>query len=148
MNDFAEVVVLVEGQTELQFVADLLGPYLAREKVFLTPVILDKPGEKGGDVRFSRAKNDIGKYLKQRNDTYVTLMVDYYGINNDWPGYYDSKQQTEHTLKAEIMNMATAEEVRRRFPEQNPRRRFIPYVSMYEIEALFFSDPEQLVALE
>lgn len=144
MSNYADVVVLVEGPTEQLFVEKLLVPYLAERMVLLIPVILSKPGEKGGDVKFARAKNDIGTHLKQRNDAYVTLMVDYYGIKKDWPGYAESKQQTEHTRKAAVMNAATAEEVKRLFPEQG--RRFIPYVSMYEIEALYFSDPASLAA--
>ena len=39
------------------------------------------------------------------------------------------------------MNRATAERVRQLFQEQHLSNRFIPYVSMYEIEALYFSDP-------
>ncbi len=141
MNNHAEVVVLVEWQTEQQFVKQLLAPYLAQRGVFLTPIILDKPGEKGGDVKFARAKNDIEKHLKQRQDTWLTLLVDYYGIRSDWPGYSESKKQAEHTRKAQIMNQATHEEIKKLFPNQNPDLRFIPYISMYEIEALYFSDP-------
>ena len=64
MNNYAEVVVLVEGPTEQQFVKQLLAPYLAQRGVFLTPIILDKPGEKGGDMKFARAKNDFDKIKK------------------------------------------------------------------------------------
>lgn len=141
MGSYANVVVLVEGPTEQRFVGQVLGPYMAERGVYLTPIILDKPGEKGGDVKFARAKNDIGRHLKQRRDTWVTLLVDYYGIKADWPGYAESKQQTEHTKKAAIMNQATAEQVQILFPEENQKRRFIPYVSMHETEALYFSDP-------
>jgi hypothetical protein len=141
MSSYAEVVVLVEGPTEQRFVKQLLAPYMADRAVYMTPIILDKPGEKGGDVKFARAKNDIGKHLKQRRDTWITLFVDYYGIRGDWPGYAESKQQTDHTRKAAIMNQATDERVQQLFPEQNQVSRFIPYVSMYEIEALYFSDP-------
>ncbi len=141
MSSYAEVVVLSEGPTEQRFVKQLLGPYMASRGVYLTPIILDKPGEKGGDVRFVRVRNDIGRHLKQRRDTWVTLLVDYYGIHGDWPGYTESKRQKNHIKKADIMNRTTAEQVRQLFPGQNPERRFIPYVSMYEIEALYFSDP-------
>ncbi len=141
MSNYVEVVVLVEGLTEQRFVKQLLAPYMANRDVFLTPIILDKPGEKGGDVKFARAQNDIEKHLKQRGDIWITLLIDYYGIKNDWPGYAESKQQSDHTEKARVMNEATAAEVQRLFPEQNQDRRFIPYVSMYEIEALYFSDP-------
>lgn len=144
MNSYAEVVVIVEGPTEQRFVKQLLAPYMGERGVFLTSIILDKPGQKGGDVKFIRAKNDIGRHLKQRMDTWVTLLVDYYGIGNDWPGYAASKGQNDHTRKAHVMNKATAEAVEKLFPGQNPARRFIPYVSMHEIEALYFSDPECL----
>ena len=141
MSNYAVVVALVEGLTEKLFVNQLLAPYLAQRNVFLTPIILDKPGEKGGDVKFARAQNDIGKHLKQRGETWITLLVDYYGIKNDWPGYEESKRQVDHIGKARIMNDATAVEVQRLFSEQNQNRRFIPYVSMHETEALYFSDP-------
>jgi hypothetical protein len=111
MSSYAEVVVLVEGPTEQRFVKHLLAPYLADRSVYLTPIILDKPGERGGDVKFARAKNDIGRHLKQRRDTWITLLVDYYGIRGDWPGYAESKRQIDHTQKAAIMNQATAEQV-------------------------------------
>jgi len=144
MSDFAEVVVLVEGQTEQKFVKHLLAPYMATKGIYLVPVILNKPGQKGGDVKFSRARNDIERHLKQRQDTWVTLMVDYYGIKSDWPGYAESKQQPDHVKKAEVMNKATATEVEQLFPVQNRMERFIPYVSMHEIESLFFSNPSCL----
>jgi hypothetical protein len=71
----------------------------------------------------------------------VTLLVDYYGIHKDWPGYEQSKRCKEHTQKFSTINQATSAEIQRLFPEQNKGHRFIPYVSMHEIEALYFSDP-------
>lgn len=144
MNNYATVVVITEGPTEQSFVKEILCPYMEPRGVLLTPVILHKPGVNGGDVKFARARNDIERFLKQRSDTYLTLLVDYYGIGNDWPGYADAKRQVSHIRKAEVINAATAETVSNLFPEQNPHRRFIPYVSMHEIEALFFSDPNAL----
>ena len=141
MSSYGAVVVLVEGPTEQRFIKNLLAPYMFDRGVFLTPIILDKPGEKGGDVKFARAQNDIEKHVKQRRDTWITLMVDYYGIKSDWPGYADSKQASLHTRKAQIMNEATASAVAELFPEYAPDKRFIPYVSMHETEALYFSNP-------
>lgn len=144
MNNYAVGFVIAEGPTDQKFVNELLAPYMVKQGVCLTAIILHKPGEKGGDVRFARARNDIERYLKQRPDTFLTLLVDYYGIKSDWPGYAESKQQSTHTRKAEIINLATAKEVERLFPEQNTLRRFLPYVSMHEIEALYFSDPARI----
>ena len=96
MNRPVEVVALVEGPTEKIFIQDLLCPYLAQTEVYITPIILTKPGQKGGDVRFSRARNDIEHHLKQRRETWLTLLVDYFGIKGDWPGYEESKREIRH----------------------------------------------------
>jgi hypothetical protein len=140
VNSIVEVIILVEGQTEKIFIEELLIPYIADKNIFLCPIMFSKPGEKGGDVRFSRAKRDIGNHLKQRQNTYISVMMDYYAIK-DWPGLDDSKKQKTHTGKAEVLNGETAKVVQELFPEQNRERRFIPYVSMYETEALYFCAP-------
>lgn len=141
MNNYVEIVALVEGQTERTFMAELLTPYLAGMGVYLTPIIISKPGQKGGDVRFARVRNDIGLHLKQRPDTYLTLFVDYYGIGSDWPGLAEAGSQNTHRNKAATLNRATQNEVERLFGAYGVSQRFIPYVSMHEFEALLFSDP-------
>ena len=93
MNESAEIVALVEGKTEGIFISKLLAPHLTRLNVYMTPIIISKPGEKGGDVRFGRVKNDIGLHLKQRTGTYLTLFVDYYGLKGDWPGLDEAKRR-------------------------------------------------------
>ncbi|WP_420267095.1 DUF4276 family protein [Candidatus Magnetominusculus dajiuhuensis] len=93
MSDYAEIVALVEGTTEKIFVADMLAPYLFEKGVIMTPIVISKPGQKGGDVKFDRVKNDINLHLKQRRDTYLTLIVDFYGIKGDWPGLKEAKQR-------------------------------------------------------
>ena len=138
------MVALVEGPTERIFIQNILGPYLARTEVYLTPIILTKPGQRGGDVRFSRARNDIERHLKQRNETWLTLLIDYFGIKSDWPGYEESKRKRRHTSKAHVMNEATRKKVNELFGDQDSQRRFIPYVSMFEFEALLFSDADIL----
>ena len=144
MSKPVEVVALVEGPTEKIFVKALLSPHLARAGVYMTSTILTKPGQKGGDVRFARAKNDIERHLKQRKETWLTLLVDYYGIKSDWPGYHESKREAQHSSKARVMNEATRKRVNELFGEQDSEQRFIPYVSMFEFEALLFSDADIL----
>ncbi len=71
MNDYLKVVVLVEGQTESIFVRKILAPYLGRKNIGITPVVVSKPGQNGGDIRFDRVRRDIETHLKQRSDTYI-----------------------------------------------------------------------------
>ena len=66
-----EVVIIVEGQTEQTFVKYVLAPEMASKNIFLHPALIGKPGQKGGGIRFDRAKNDIGVFLKQRPNIYV-----------------------------------------------------------------------------
>ncbi len=142
MGKPAEVVALVEGETEKIFVASVLAPYLIdRAYVSMTPTIL---GKRGGNVQFGRAERDIGTHLKQRSDTWVTLVVDYYGIRNTWPGYQKSKRITGHEEKARLLMEATVEKLSGQFGEDQVRKRFVPYVSMFELESLWFSDSEIL----
>jgi hypothetical protein len=143
MNDAKRIYAIVEGQTEQKFIKEVLAPYLAPKNIYLCATILKKSGENGGDVKFSRAKNDIGNFLKQSSDVQVTLMVDYYGIS-EWPGYAESKKQSTHTKKHKFLMDETSKEVQKLFPDKNPQARFIPYFSMYEIEALYFCNPEAL----
>ena len=144
MSNCVEIVAIVEGKTEEIFIKDILQPYLAAKSIFITPIIVSKPGQKGGDVKFAKVKNDIERHLKQRSNTYLTLFVDFYGIKSDWPGVTDAEIISGPKRKAELVNQATMEKVVEHFGEQNAERRFIPYIAMYEFEALLFSDPSVL----
>ena len=144
------IFIVVEGQTEQTFVRDVLAPHMAPGKIYLHPVLIGKPGHKGGDIRFGKATNDIGNFLRQRNNTYITTMFDYFRIDSEWPGKADALRQVKNgtTLtanqKAEILEAATRKEVVRIFPGCNSENRFIPYIEMHEFEALLFSDADIL----
>jgi hypothetical protein len=144
MNRYVEIVVLVEGKTEQIFIQDLVAPYLAHTGIYITPIQISKPGQKGGDVKFPRVQNDRGMHLKQRSDTYLTLFVDYYGINVEWPGLTKAKGEATPAGKAAQVNAATKNKVNELFENLDSDRRFIPYIAMYEFEALLFSGPDQL----
>ncbi|MCK4914441.1 MAG: DUF4276 family protein [Planctomycetes bacterium] len=140
MSNPVIITAIVEGLTEQIFIRDILASYLWQKEIFIKPIIVTKPGQKGGDVKFSRVKNDIEKHLKQRQDTYLTLFVDYYGIKQDWPGVSDAKNMNNPKEKAARINQATAQKVEDLWPRYNPSRRFIPYIAMHEFEALLFSN--------
>lgn len=146
-----EVIVIVEGQTEQTFVRDLLAEEMSNFGVDLRAALIGNPGSKGGDVRFDRAKMDIRKFLSQRQDTYVTIMFDYFRIDSRWPGC----EKIEEILrsgccltaqdKAKIIEEETHEKIRQEFPDFSCNTRFLPYIEMHEFEALLFSD-EKLLA--
>lgn len=144
------VYIVVEGQTEQTFVRDVLAPHMAHKKVYLHPALIGKPGHKGGNIRFGKAKHDIGNFLRQRNDTYISTMFDYFRIDSDWPGKTEVSRQMQNgaTLaarqKAEILETATHNEIVLTFPDCDSDTRFIPYIEMHEFEAMLFSDADIL----
>lgn len=135
------VTVIVEGPTEQMFVKDVLAPYLAAKGLFATPIILSKPGQKGGDVRFVRVKNDIARHLKQRHDAYVSLLIDYYGIGHDWPGLDSVKPGASPKDIAFTICQATQAAIDADLAEYRSKKRFVPHVAIHEFEALLFSEP-------
>ncbi len=140
MSDYIEVMVIVEGKTEEIFVNRVLVPYLSAKGIYLYPTQITKPGEKGGDVRFIRIKNDIEKHIKQRPDTYISTFVDYYGIKGDWPGLEEAQSKSRPLDIATAINRATKEKVVELFGSQQADTRFIPFIAVHEFETLLFSD--------
>jgi len=143
MSNYIEVIAIVEGKTEQVFIEKVLAPYLGHKNIGIRATQVSKPGQKGGDVRFSRAKRDLGGHLKQRSDTYVTTFVDYYGIK-EWPGLDSIPSLASPETIAETINVATKEQIGSLFTEQQAERRFIPFIAVHEFEALLFSDAEIL----
>lgn len=135
-----EVYIIVEGQTEQTFVREVLAPEMGHKGIYLYPALIGKPGHKGGDIRFERAKEDIGKFLKQKSNTYISTMFDYSQLETSWPG--NVKTPGSHTAqeKAERIEEATSSKINELFPDYNVDERFMPYIEMHEFEALLFSD--------
>lgn len=140
MSNYIEVIAIVEGKTEQIFIETILAPYIGTKNIGIRATQVSKPGQKGGDVRFSRVKRDLALHLKQRTDTYVTTFIDYYGTK-EWPGLDLVSQQASPAQIADTINNATRTQVVSLFPEQETERRFIPFVAVHEFEALLFSDP-------
>lgn len=139
----SRVIAVVEGQTEQAFVRGVLAPWLGTRNVFLSPCLVGKPGRKGGVGPYLRAKMDILNLLKQESDTIVTTMFDFYGMPTNWPRR-DEAAQALHDQKASIVEDALKTDINLAFQGRLDPRRFIPYVQMYEFEALLFSKPEKI----
>lgn len=145
MSKFIEVIAIVEGKTEQVFIESVLQPYLAAKMIFISATQITKPGQKGGDVRFVRAQQDIGNHLKQRGDTFVTTFIDYYGTK-EWPGLGTLAPGLTPTQISTHLHDATLQAVNELFGETRSDERFIPYVAMHEFESLLFSDSEILAS--
>ena len=145
MSDYIEVIAIVEGKTEQIFIKSILAPYLGNKKIYINATQVSKPGQKGGDIKFSRVKKDIRNHLKQRKDTYITTLVDYYGIT-EWPGLEKISENNTYKEIAQILNESAKNAIINDFSEISCER-FIPNIVMHEFEAYHFSD-SMILSLE
>ncbi len=136
----SEVYVVVEGPTEQLFVEGVLAPWIAQNEVYISASRVGKPGHKGGN-RYAAARRDILNFLKQRQDTRVSCLFDFYGMGNDWPGR-DAANAKNHETKPKTVEQAILEDISKQFADAE--RRFIPYIQMHEFEALLFTKPSSL----
>jgi len=143
MSKPIRITILCEGQTEEKFVKELLAPYFLRRNIFITPIVLSKKGQKGGDVKFSRAERDIVNSLRQSNVSAVSTFVDYYGVK-EWPGKDNVLPNSPPDQIADCLNHAAKDAICSKYDKLNPQNRFIPFVAVHEFEALLFSDSKIL----
>jgi len=135
--------IVVEGQTEIAFVKELLVPPFSNLGIYLYPSLIGKPGHKGGILPYKHTKRDIIVLLKQHRDTICTTMFDYYGLPNDFPGL-PIKENYQAFQKAEIIERAIKQDIMQTLGYSINPDRFIPYIQIHEFEALLFSDPHAL----
>ena len=80
------------------------------------------------------------RHLREDQERYVSTMVDYYGMPNDWPGRADASATLAASGRAEAIEDALLQDVSNEMGTNFNSNRFIPYVMMHEFEAMLFSD--------
>ncbi len=139
------VHVLVEGQTEEAFVKGVLQPHFNGQDTYLYPILIGESGHKGGIGEYSRARDHILRTLKQEASTFCTTMFDYYRMPpKSWPKRKEAIHKRFAEEKAVIIEAAILADISGELGKRFDCLRFIPYVQMYEFEALLFSDPGML----
>lgn len=143
----ARLLVHVEGETEENFVNEVLRPHLfphGYEMVSARIVGNARQRDRRGGIRaWSAVLSDIVKHLKEDSGAIATTMVDYYGLpqtgGRAWPGRAMAATVAfEH--KAQIVEDALLRDVSQAMGEGFDTNRFIPFVIMHEFEGLLFSD--------
>lgn len=138
-----DVIVLTEGQCEETFIRDVVAPAFYHLNIYLHPrCIPTSKSSKGGAVTFERFMRYVRNTLNEREDTYVTTMLDLYGLDSNFPDYQAALSCIDIYRKAETLESGLVNEVIEKIscrPE-----RFIPYIQPYEFEGLLFSNVERL----
>ena len=140
-----QVFVICEGATEEQFIEHVMADFLNVHNIFLKPSIIGRVGHQGGNVTLDRLAKDIRNLLNHPG-SYCTTFFDFYGLPADFPGKKEAMDENGSKNKSACLLSALKNQLQNKLSE-NQFRRFIPYVQMYEFEALLFSDPEKLASI-
>lgn len=126
--------IIVEGQTELDFVKELIMPYLASHHIFnVRPISLETSiGHKGGSITYERFRDNVIRLLRGKEDMIVTSLIDYYKLHSDFPAYEKARQIYAVTDKVACLEKAIADDI--------DDKRLMPYIQLHEFEVLLFSD--------
>ena len=144
------LLVHVEGQTEENFVNQILGPHLyARGYVAVSARLLGNARQRdrrGGIRGWDSVRKDIVRHLRQDPGSLFTTMVDYYALpqsgSRAWPGR-EVASRLPFAQKALTVERAISEDIRREMGDGFMPDRFIPFVTMHEFEGWLFSDCER-----
>lgn len=137
------VMLSVEGQTEEVLVNEVLQPHLQRFGVWLQPVIVatkraaGRPVDKGGLTSWAKAERDIRRLLGNSAASLVTTMYDLYAFPPDAPGMAASGSANAEQRVADVESAIAA-------AIDHPR--FLPYLSLFEVEALVLAARAELRA--
>ncbi len=134
------ILFLCEGQTELEFVNEVLKPHF--EKYFMVTVNcrlfhtrtvpVNGVIPKGGLGSYNKVKTQILDICKNDPNIIITTMIDFYGLPDDFDCIGLDKTNS---------NIAHALDVEKRFEKEVNYRYFVANFMIHEFEALLFSNP-------
>lgn len=136
------LILIVEGQTELEFVNKLLTPHLVKRGVnaSIQPIMITMKGGGHGFNNIEHLGNTIRPLLNDSDEPIITTIIDHYGINSEskLPGYTECCKEQDMAIRLDKMESKLYEYVQ----TIKPYRYFIPYIQRHEMETLLFANPE------
>ncbi len=132
------LIIIVEGQTEEEFVKEVLTPYFNVMGIYsvipikiITNINIETSKiSKGGFSNYDHLKRDALKYLREP-DTIVTMFVDFFRIPVSVPGYQKCMVLPLVNQKIDSLQLAIEADI------NHPN--FIAYIQKHEFEALLFA---------
>lgn len=126
------LIIIVEGQTEEEFVNQVLAPHFRTKDILSVASIkiATSSTSKGGFVNYQHLKNDVLKRIREK-DVIISTFVDYFRIPTSIPDYSACQSKRNVDERITCLERAIATDIN--FPN------FIPYIQKHEFEALLFS---------
>src|SRR5882724_7204485 len=143
----ARLLIHVEGQTEEDFVNEVLRSHLvARGYHSVDARIVGNARlrqRRGGIRPWPSVKKDIMNHLREDQGCVATTLVDYYGMPQDgpgsWPGRAKATGLGTSNDKARCVQDAVRDDLAAEMGKHFDPSRFVPFVVMHEFEGLLFS---------
>jgi hypothetical protein len=132
--------IIGEGISEQSFAMAVINPHLlsygieAFSRQIVTKRNASQKDSKGGMPCYERVKKDISKLINEDSTRMITSMFDLYALPSDFPGYLEASSIKEPYSKVKLLEESFAEDI--------SNKRFVPYIQLYEFEALFFTNVE------
>jgi len=135
--------ILCEGQSEQQFVAKVLRPYLLPHNIVAKPTLLitnRRLDARGGMIDYNQVKRDLGNLIKTSRDTeyekhFFTTMFDLYALPEDFPG----------AAIRQLNCYAKVDNIEKAFGQDVNFYRFIPYIELHEFETLVLCNIKRVI---
>ncbi len=129
------IVIIVEGDTEKEFIDKVLSPYFHTKGIYAVDCFKIKH-TKGGLTKYQHLKTDIINCIFESN-VIVTTLIDYYALPKDFPEFEDSKKIVNKSERISFLEEAITHDI------QNYKKiefnNLIPYIQLHEFEALVFA---------
>ena len=129
--------IIVEGQSEREFISHLILPYLEKcgviESYYVSPIVIrTNPNYRGGMTKYSHLKDEILKSLSSSNpDLIVSTLIDFFRL----PSHFPHPENLQNLSSDEIK----AQEIQKYMSADINDSRFIPYIQLHEFEAFMFA---------
>lgn len=129
----SRVYIFCEGQTEYTFVREVLHSHFERLNISIKPIILKNGSQKGGISTYGKVKPQIERTCKEDRNSWVTTMIDFYGLPKDFP---------KSVIPTGLSSFEKAKLIQQAFQEDIGQPNFIANLMIHEFESLLFSDPD------
>lgn len=131
--NYRTLIIIVEGQTEEEFVNETIRPWMAAHGIHDVRAIKIRTSRtgKGGNANYLHFKSTTTLLLKQEKNILVTSLIDYFRLPNEFPGFVTAMKQSTVENRVAILETELGKDI------NSPH--FVPYIQLHEFEALLFT---------
>jgi hypothetical protein len=139
-----KILILVEGQTEENFIKKIIKPYLKNRGIEIIPILsptgINESGLncRGGLPGYEGFKKLLRNLLDDSAAGLVTTMIDYYGLPGGFPAAGSVQGNTSLEKVKEIESLIYKDIEKLCKKNWKKAEKFFPYLSLHEFETLLF----------